>query len=235
MQINALFQAIRRRVAPLLIVFVLAIGAAVVGWAATNTVYDATAVAVVIPGAEKSDQPGVSANPLDRVGYATTQLATLTTVVAASPTLQNDVKAQTGAELLSANNTAQERTSAPQPGIQIVVTTRATTPGAAVAGGDTAIKLMNQELSSLQSKIGVLRPDRARIVELVPAQATTSSSRSRLRAAGGLFLGVAGLGTVAVLGLDALHRRQRRRNPRSTADLRPRATYPEPPRPDVLP
>ena len=229
MQISGLFEALKRRVLPLLGVLLAAVLAAGLGWRSTNTVYDATAVSVVVPGKEPA-QPGVSENPLNRVGYATTQLATLATVVAASPSLHADVQARTGAELLSANNTAQERTSAPQPGIQIVVTARGTTSEVAMAGGDAAIDLMDDQLADLQAKVGVKGDRRARIIELVPAQATASSSRSRLRAAGGLFLGTAGLGSVAVLAFDAWDRRRRRRNPRSTADLRLDRTRPAPSR-----
>lgn len=211
MQINGVFEAVRRRLLPLLGVMLLAVVAAGVGWVSTTTVYDATAVAVVVPGNEPSGSDQEGSNPLSRVGFATTQLATLTTVVATAPSLQASITQQTGATLVSANNTAQERTSAPQAGIQIVVVTRAETKEAAIAGGNAAIRLMDGQLQDLQQKVGVEAKQRARVVDLVPAEATASSSRSRLRAAGGLFVGVIGLGTVAVLAGDALMQYQRRR------------------------
>lgn len=213
MQISALFDAVRRRLLPLLAVAILAVLAGAAGFASTRTAYDATAVGVVVPG-QNSPAEGVppADNPFDKVGHTTTQLATLLTVVAQSTAVQEQVTARTGATLVSANNTAQERTSAPQPGIQVVIVTRGDSPQSATAGGTAAIAALNDELKKLQTNVKVPAPQQARLVTFVPAEATASSSTSRLRAAGGLFLGVSALGTVAVLGYDAWRRRRAARS-----------------------
>lgn len=210
MDISALFDAARRRILALLAVLLLALGGAAVGWFSSSTVYDASTVAIVVPA--PVDLDGRPVNPLDRVGFATTQLATMSTVVATSPAMATGVAQQTGATVLTASNTTQERTSAPQPGIQITVTTRAESPEAAAAGGEVAVRLMNEELARLQREIGVPGAQQAKIVMLLDPQATASSSRSALRAAGGLFVGIAGLGTATVLVADAWLRRRRERS-----------------------
>ncbi|MDO5627580.1 MAG: hypothetical protein Q4G43_04590 [Mobilicoccus sp.] len=217
MNISTIFEAARRRVVALLAVFLLAAGGAVAGWFSAATVYDATTVGLVVPAGVDLD--GRRLNPLDRVGFATTQLATMSTVVATSPTMVARVANETGAEVLTATNTTQERTSAPAPGIQITVTTRAESPEAASAGGAASVKAMNDELLRVQEDIGVPTDQRAAIITLIEPQASASSSRSAMRAAGGLFVGILGLGTIAVLLADALL--MRRRDERGSHDARP--------------
>ncbi|WP_233213688.1 hypothetical protein [Mycobacterium hubeiense] len=201
-------RSLLRRPAALAFLAIITMIAGYVGWSSTSSVYQSTAVAVVIPPGSGSLDAGL--NPLINLN---TNMAQLTAVVATA--LQSDgghraAKEAGGTGNFTVNTTFGDQAVFAQLTSQLVIVADGTTPDSARSAAAALVEYARSCLNKIQLDSAVPVENNALLIPSVePSQAVTLPT-SAVRAAAAYALGAL-LGGVALLLLfDAARELSRR-------------------------
>lgn len=213
MRVDELMRSLLRRPVALVLIIVLAVAGALVGYSSAASTYQSSATVLVVPpNAPEAD--GTPGNPFTRLDFSTSQLALVVATQLDSDAVRDQVvdaggSGQYDTDTLSGSNSATAQLTP-----QVRLTATGATPEGAGAAMDVLVDEASTQLAAVQSASNVPLAAQTEIVVSSPASTPVVVGNPQVRAAGVFGIAAGFLSLLAVVAfLPLLERRSRRASP----------------------
>lgn len=210
MRVDELMRSLLRRPIALVLIVVVAVAGALLGYGSAASTYQSAGTVLVVPP-NAPDADGSPGNRFTRLDFSTAQLALVVATQLDSDAVRDQVVAAGGSGQYDTDTLSGSNSATAQLTPQVRLTATGATPEGAGAAMDVLIDEASAQLSAVQSASGVPPANQTEIVVSSPASTPVVVGSPQVRAAGVFGIAAGFLSLLALVAiLPLLERRSRR-------------------------